>query len=139
MIFPIYVKWENSMIKILLLSGFGMLGVMCRYLIGAYSGTYFSSPFPTATFLINLVGSFLIGIIYVSGIEHGKINPVLCLALMTGFLGGFTTFSAFSLETVRLLEKGLWTTACFYVVLSGVLGVGCTWGGVGIARWYLSR
>jgi CrcB protein len=127
------------MTKFLLLSSFGVGGVGLRYLIAMYSSRYFPSLFPFATLFINLVGSFLIGIVYVSGVEYAKINPVLCLGLMSGFLGGFTTFSAFSLETVRLLEKELWIPAFCYVVLSSLLGVGCAWSGIGITRWYLSR
>ncbi len=123
----------------LLLSGFGLLGVWMRYGIGLYCQTFAWEGFPYPTFLINMMGAFLIGVVYVWGAEYARLNPVLSLSLMSGFLGGFTTFSAFSLEAVLLLEKGLWKSACLYVATSAILGVGGAWGGMGITRWYLMQ
>ena len=127
------------MTNFFLLSLFGVGGVGLRYAIFVYSSMYVSSIFPFGTLFINLVGSFLIGIVYVIGIEYAKISPLLSLCLMTGFLGGFTTFSAFSLETIRLLEKGFWMSACIYAIVSSVFGIGCAWGGMSMTRWYFSR
>lgn len=123
----------------LLLSGFGLLGVWLRYGIGLYCQAFAWEGFPYPTFLINVMGAFLIGVVYVWGNEYARWSPALSISLMTGFLGGFTTFSAFSLETVLLLEKGLWRTACVYAATSVILGIGGAWGGMGITRWYLMR
>ena len=96
------------------------------------------SPFPNGTFLINIVGSFLIGIVYVLGIERAVIPPAWRVGLMVGFLGGFTTFSSYSLESARLLEEMEVWYAVLYFVLSPLLGVGAALAGIYLSR-YLMR
>jgi CrcB protein len=97
----------------------GALGAMLRYLILQIVET--SSGFPLGTLLINVCGSFLIGVVYVLILEKSAISELWRPFLMVGLLGGFTTFSTFSLEAVYLFEDGRLLTALSYVVLSAIL------------------
>ena len=85
--------------------------------------------FPIGIIVINVLGCFLIGVLYGYFKSKATTDPVLPLLLMTGVLGGFTTFSTFSFETVQLLQQNEWLKAAFYVVGSVGLGVvACYWG-----------
>src|SRR4051794_40837556 len=92
------------MLQALLVGIFGLFGVLSRYgLDVAFSRS--ESAWPTSTFIINLAGSLLAGVAYGAGIERGWLSPELRTAVMTGFLGGFTTFSAYALQGMRLLAS----------------------------------
>lgn len=97
----------------------GALGATLRYLVLQIVET--SSGFPVGTLLVNVLGSFVIGVIYVLILEKSAISEIWRPFLMVGLLGGFTTFSTFSLETVYLFEDGRIFTALSYVVLSAIL------------------
>ncbi len=106
---------------LLIVGGGGFLGAILRFLLAL---TLFnaSSRFPWATLCINVLGCFLIGIL--NGFVQEKTLPTgLALFLMTGVLGGFTTFSAFGLETVTLISTGRSTIAAIYVILSVLFGI----------------
>ncbi len=107
----------------------GCVGSMGRYLIGGLllhqAG---SMKFPLSTFLINVAGCLLIGILGGLGERH-HITLDAKLFLMTGVLGGFTTFSAFGLETMSLLKRGDVGIAALYAGLSVALGVAAVWAG----------
>ena len=79
--------------------------------------------FPIGIMIINVLGCFLIGVLYGYFKSKATTDPVLPLLLMTGVLGGFTTFSTFSFETVQLLQQNEWLKAAFYVVGSVGMGV----------------
>ena len=79
--------------------------------------------FPIGIMLINILGCFLIGVLYGYFKSKATTDPVLPLLLMTGVLGGFTTFSTFSFETIQLLQQNEWLKAALYVVGSVGLGV----------------
>lgn len=113
---------------------FGLFGVFARYLMTVVVGRVFPAPFPVATFLINLLGAFLVGIFYVIGIEKGAYSQEIRLGVMIGFLGGFTTFSTYSLESVRLFEEGEIVAALLYFGLSPLLGLLLTFCGILLAR-----
>ncbi len=106
----------------LLIIFFGSVGVLARY----YTDQFISplpNGFPLSTFLINVVGSFCIGLLFVITTEKGWLEADFGTALMVGLLGGFTTFSAFSLQVVRLIEQQQWATALTYALLSPIGGV----------------
>ncbi len=95
----------------------GALGALCRYAIALMVGPL---AFPWATLGINVAGSFLLGLLYaVAPIPDGMLK----VAVGTGFLGAFTTFSTFSVETVALVRDGRPVLAAAYVLLSVVMGV----------------
>lgn len=111
----------------------GALGAAARYLTGvAMLRAFGTGAFPLGVITVNIVGSFLMGVIVVwfgqKGLTH--LSPFV----MTGVLGGFTTFSAFSLETVTLIERGQIGLAALYVVLSVVASVGALMAGVWVTR-----
>lgn len=112
----------------------GALGSVCRFGIGrllAFSG---AAPWPLASFSVNILGGLMIGVVYSLAIERGLLSDNLRYFIMVGFLGGFTTFSAYSLELVAMLEEGRWSLAAAYALLSTVLAVGACGLGMSLAR-----
>lgn len=106
----------------------GALGAMGRFAATkwishfTYQGV-FGIAFPWATFAINLIGSLLIGLVFVLMTERITALAVYRPLIMVGFLGAFTTFSTFSLEILQLLQQQSWLTALSYLLLSCFLGV----------------
>lgn len=100
----------------------GAVGATLRYLFGV-GVMRLTGPtdFPLAIVTVNIIGSFLMGVFVVAAAHRGLTH--LSPLVMTGLLGGFTTFSAFSLETVNLIERGQITNAALYVLASVVLSV----------------
>ena len=98
----------------------GAFGSGARYLISGWVLDYFGPAFPSGTLAVNIIGSFLIGALMFLGIEAGMLSPTARLTLTTGVMGGFTTFSAFSYETMRLAQDGSWALALANVVVSVV-------------------
>lgn len=111
----------------------GAIGASARYLTGVGIFRLFGlSHFPLAIITVNVIGSFLMGLItvYLARTSMTHLNPFIA----TGFLGGFTTFSSFSLETVTLIERGALGTAAAYVGLSVGLSVGALFFGFWLGR-----
>lgn len=112
------------MIKSFLLVGLGgAIGSMLRYGTGLL--VEFKS-FPVATLFINITGSFLIGIVIAYSLKHNIFENNWKLFLATGVCGGFTTFSAFSLENLLLLQNGKYLLSAGYVIVSILLGITAT-------------
>lgn len=126
------------MTNVFYISLFGILGVLSRYYITLGVNHILRPSYPYATFLINIIGSFLIGILYVIGIEKSLISQEVRIGLMVGFLGGFTTFSSFSLEVIRLCEETKYGFAFTYAASSLFLGFGSTFFGMSLARRLIS-
>lgn len=99
----------------------GGTGAVCRYGTSLLAGRWLGTGFPYGTLIINLIGAFLIGLIVELLALKFSASPQLKLLLVTGFLGGYTTFSAFSLETALMLQRGDYTLGLLYV-LASVLG-----------------
>lgn len=112
----------------------GAGGALARY--GLYQFVHGAEPvkFPWATFAVNLLGSFAIGIAYVIIVERGWIHPDWRSVTMVGFLGAFTTFSTFSLEALALFEAGRAGLAVVYIVLSVFACLAAVWGGMLLTR-----
>ena len=111
----------------------GAIGASVRWLTGeAVLRVMGPSEFPVAIITVNVIGSFLMGVFVIAAASRGltHISPFV----MTGLLGGFTTFSAFSLETVNLLERGHVGQAGLYILLSVGLSVGALALGLILAR-----
>ncbi|MFL0797917.1 MAG: fluoride efflux transporter CrcB [Cellvibrionaceae bacterium] len=104
--------------QLLTIAAGGALGAIARFGLTAYAYPVFENRFPLGTFLANFLGSLLIGICYVLIVEKEVLSPEWRNFLMTGFLGAFTTFSTFSLDTLNLWQNGHFTAAVGYSVLS---------------------
>ena len=124
--------------RLIYISAFGMLGVLSRYTTSITAAKSLNPQFPYGTLLINLLGSFFAGVIYVLGVERALISQDLRTGILVGFLGGFTTFSAYSLETARLLENSETVKALTYVILSSGLGIAATMVGFIITRRFFT-
>ncbi len=110
--------------KILLLVGCGgFLGSVGRFLCQQAALKYWPLGFPFGTFFVNIVGSFMIGVIYGLSERGGWLTPEWRFFLATGFCGGFTTFSAFSFESLVLMREGNFLNAGFFIVLSVVFSL----------------
>ena len=116
--------------KIILAIGLGScLGGISRYLLWQFVQNKFLSTFPYGTLSVNLIGCFLIGIVFALG-ERGSISIEWRFFLATGFLGGFTTFSSFSNEATGLLRSGQLVQAFTYILGSVVIGLLATFVGI---------
>lgn len=113
--------------KLILVFVGGGFGAICRYLINLFGEyiitSYFDRIYPLGTFSANIIGSFIIGILFGIFKQNIIVNENLELLLIVGFLGGFTTFSSFSLETYKMLVAGEYLLSFAYIVLSVVLAV----------------
>lgn len=93
----------------------GAIGTGARYLLSAWALEALGPGFPWGTFLVNAIGSFVLAVVLYAGLEAEALSPTLRLALGTGVMGGFTTYSTFSFETMRYLQEGSWGLASLYV------------------------
>ena len=109
----------------------GFIGSVARYRLGAviFHGSS-DWRFPLSTFCVNLVGCFVIGALVGLGEKYSFLTINLRLLLITGMLGGFTTFSAFGLEGTTLIRRGEWAVAFSYAALSVALGFAAVWLGL---------
>lgn len=124
------------MTRLLLVLLGGALGTGCRFAVSnLVAATIGLRQFPVATFLINVSGSFLIGFLAEWFDARATVSPELRAAVLVGILGGYTTFSSFSLETLNLLRDGAWQKALLYPMGSVLLGLLAVWCGVQLARW----
>jgi CrcB protein len=110
------------------------IGGVSRYLLGGFVQRLAAGTFPAGTLLINITGSFLLGMILRYGVETPTLSPEVRAFLTIGFCGGYTTFSTFSYETVALMEDGQWPRAAVYVLLSVTLSLFATFLGFAAAR-----
>ena len=109
----------------------GALGSMLRYAIGLWLNQQGNGAFPLGTFAVNIVGSFLIALVYGLAMQ-GQLHANWRLFLTTGFCGGFTTFSTFSYENMQLLQSGAWGQFGLYTGLSVACGLLAAAGGLAL-------
>ena len=121
--------------KLIIAIGTGsFIGGILRYLLSQFIQTKFLSTFPFGTLGVNIIGCFFIGLVFGLS-ERGTMSQELRLFLVTGLIGGFTTFSAFSNETVGLLHDGQLWQAFAYIALSIVVGLVATFTGIAIIKF----
>jgi len=112
----------------------GMLGTLLRFATGSWVSSHFPQHFYGATLAVNLVGCLLIGYLYGLFLMRPEVPEAVRAGLMVGFLGGLTTFSSFSLDTLRLLETGQAAMAIGYAAVSVLGGLLATWAGLTLTK-----
>jgi fluoride exporter len=109
-------RYSASMNFLLVMAG-GAVGSLARYGVGLGTGRWFGPNYPWGTLAVNLIGGFAMGVLAGTLARMGGSEPTRAL-IGVGLLGGFTTFSAFSLDTVTMIERGQWGVAAAYVLVS---------------------
>ena len=116
------------MIKAMLIAGLGgFIGTCLRFLIGKLCHLCTSSPYPWGTFIVNIIGSFIIGLLFGVAEKTNLISAHMNVFLITGFCGGFTTFSSFADDMYLLLANKNWGYFVVYIGLSFILGLLLVW------------
>ncbi len=124
----------DTFTKYLAVAAGSALGGMLRYFLGNTILSRAAAPFPAATFVINVTGSFVVGFFLTLATERMQMGAHLRLAVAVGFVGAYTTFSTFEYETLRLAEAQHFRLALLNVLLSVVVGFAAVWGGARLAR-----
>ena len=112
----------------------GALGALSRYWLTVSIERFNGTGFPLGTFMVNLLGSFLIGLLYIFFAEKLSVADQWRPVIITGFLGAMTTFSTFSLDALLLFQQGHYNTALFYVLSSVMICIFAAYAGMQIAR-----
>lgn len=100
---------------------FGALGCLSRYFVSGWTYSFSGRVLPYGTLAVNVIGSFLLGLVMEGTLRSTLLSPEVRMGITTGFMGGFTTFSTFSYETVRLLEEGSFFQAGANILLNIVV------------------
>jgi CrcB protein len=119
---------------VLLVASGGAIGSVARYLVGQWMTRFFGAAFPYGTLTVNVIGGFIMGLFIELLARRFEGSPELRLFVAIGILGGFTTFSSFSLDVVLLWQRGEVGTAAFYVLASVILSIGAVFLGLWLAR-----
>ncbi|MBV1915938.1 MAG: fluoride efflux transporter CrcB [Pseudomonadales bacterium] len=122
------------MLQLIAIALGGAVGSVARFLAANAAAEQFGTRFPYGTLMVNLVGSFLIGLMYVLIVEKFKLSAEIRGLVMVGFLGAFTTFSTFSLELLDMLKSGALLGAGFYISVSVIIGVINVWLGMQLGK-----
>lgn len=121
------------MVKLILIAAGGAVGTIGRYAMSGLAHRITQTVFPAGTLVVNLLGSFLIGLLW--GLFEGStLSPQLRSFLFIGILGGFTTFSSYSLETLNLMRDGEMKLAFMNMLLNNVLGIALAFAGFAIVK-----
>jgi len=120
--------------RALLISFGGAIGTLFRYLISVWAATWLGAEFPYGTLIVNLSGAFIIGLVQHLGTEALMIPDQTRLFITTGMMGGLTTYSTFSYETVRLMEAGAWNQAWINIFVTTVICLSLCFLGMGAGR-----
>lgn len=120
--------------KILYLGIFGGMGCVARYMVSGWVYALAGKALPYGTLTVNVLGSLLLGLIMEGSLRSTLLSPDLRFGLTVGFMGGFTTFSTFSYETVRLLEEGSLLAAGANILLNVTVCIVAALVGIYLAR-----
>ena len=123
------------MMKMMLLAGVGgFVGTCLRYLTGRLCHLWTLGGFPLGTFVVNVVGCFVIGALLGLAEQRNLLSPTMNVMLVTGFCGGFTTFSSFADDIFLLMQQRHWGIFILYTGLSLVLGIIMVWLGRAVVK-----
>ncbi len=112
----------------------GFVGSVARFWLAVYVGQRMGTRFPYGTFLINVSGSFLIGLVMTILTERTHLSPTYRYLIPIGFIGGYTTFSTFEYETLRAIQDGQFTIGLLNMVLSVLVGFLMVWTGAMVGK-----
>jgi len=120
--------------RILFIGIAGLVGTLGRFALSGVVARRYGETFPTGTLVVNLVGCFLAGLLFYVMNERFVFSETTRAVIMIGFLGGFTTFSSFGLQTFTLLRDGQFWFASINLVASNVLGLFMVWAGYTLGK-----
>lgn len=123
------------MVRFLLIALGAILGANARYWMGLWAGSRFGADFPYGTFLVNVIGCFLIGLFVGLSESRLTIPGEVRIFFVVGFLGSYTTFSSFGYESIHLLRTGNLWLAALNIMLTLVIGLPAVVFGLQAARW----
>src|SRR6266850_6552848 len=125
---------SDFMYKVLFIGIAGLLGTLARYWLSGWADVRWGATFPVGTLVVNLTGCLLVGFLFHATEEKYLVDPVLRSAVLVGFLGGFTTFSSFGVQTFNLLRDGEIFLAGVNVLVSNVAGLLMVWTGYAVSK-----
>lgn len=112
----------------------GAVGSIFRFILSKKIQNISATAFPVGILLVNVIGCFLIGLLTILFIERFNLNPIWRAGILVGFLGGFTTFSTFTIDTLSMIERSNYLHASLYILLSMVCCLFATWFGILLGR-----
>ena len=122
------------MLQLLVIGCGGAVGAMMRYGLELRVTLLAGSAFPWGTLLVNVVGCFLAGLLFALAVTRIPLSDLLRNGLQIGLLGGFTTFSAFSIDAITLFDQGLWLRGLLYIVTSVIVSLLGAYLGMSVGR-----
>ena len=122
------------MTQLLAIAAGGSIGAVLRYLASSGVHLWLGRGFPYGTLLVNVLGSFIMGLLYELFLQRISVSDEIRALLLVGVLGAFTTFSTFSMETISLIEQGDLSKAVLNVLLSVILCLSAAWFGLFVVR-----
>lgn len=111
----------------------GGIGSLCRYFISFFVGSFAKTSFPLGTLSVNLIGSFIMGMCF-AFFEHYILSSEIKIMITVGFLGGFTTFSTYALETTNLLRDKEYRIFIYNILISNIFALFCVILGIGLIK-----
>lgn len=120
--------------RLLVIGLAGLVGTLSRYWLSGIVARRYGETFPLGTLAVNLVGCFLVGLLFHLLQERYLVAPIVRTVVFLGFLGGFTTFSSYGLQTFTLLQEGQLGLAALNVTLSNLIGLLLVWAGYTLAK-----
>ena len=124
---------EWNALRIALIVVFGIAGTLARYWLQGFVQGRAGSSFPAGTLVVNLIACFLIGGIGEYALRHLSFPPEYRIAVTTGFIGSFSTFSTFAYEAAKQLADGQWSRSTLYLAASIIGGLVCVFAGIRVA------
>src|SRR6185503_403342 len=120
--------------KTILIALAGLAGTLVRYWLAGYVSRQYGETFPWGTMAVNLIGCLVTGVVFYATEERFVVNPTVRTVILIGLLGGFTTFSAYGLQTFIMLRDGEYGLATLNIVTSNVLGLFMVWVGYALGK-----